>query len=143
MGSLQAHHRHSSMLTRRRKTTNLRLTSQLDDVVTVSTEWMDAWRTPKQWIPPEELELDEEEEEEMMDETEEEEEEEEDETVDNEEDEGVDEEEEEEEDSSAEAPSFQRCPQPAALQFSGKVARSQMLPFSLGISAQQSPISTP
>ncbi|KAM6975896.1 uncharacterized protein LKV04_015161 [Tautogolabrus adspersus] len=97
--SLASHHRHSSMLTTKRKTKNLLLTTQLDEEITDLTEWMEAWKTPKRWIPLEEVESDatEEEEEEDEDEREDEEEEEEEvEGVDNEEDEGVAEEEEEE-----------------------------------------------
>ncbi|XP_031711792.1 uncharacterized protein LOC116388249 [Anarrhichthys ocellatus] len=75
--SLQSHHQHSAMLTKRRKDTNLLLTSQLDDEITDSTEWTEAWKTPRGWIKPEEDELDE-----VMSDTEEEE----DEGVDNEED---------------------------------------------------------
>ncbi|XP_034403207.1 nestin-like [Cyclopterus lumpus] len=67
--SLQSHHRHSATLTKRRKDTNLLLTSQLDQEITRSTEWTEAWRTPKGWIGPEEDEMrrDTEEEEEVVD----------------------------------------------------------------------------
>ncbi|KAK5879412.1 hypothetical protein CesoFtcFv8_024717 [Champsocephalus esox] len=74
--SLQSQHRHSARLARRRKATSTLLTSLLDEELTDSTEWTDAWRIPKRWIEPEEEELEEtqeEGEEEIMDDTEEEE----------------------------------------------------------------------
>ncbi|XP_029372252.1 myb-like protein X [Echeneis naucrates] len=80
--SLQSHHQHSDMMMMMRsKSTNLFLTSLLDEDIKDSTEWTDAWRIPKGWMQVLEDEVAEEEENDTGDD----------------EDEGVDEEEEEEE----------------------------------------------
>ncbi|XP_056875441.1 uncharacterized protein LOC130517527 [Takifugu flavidus] len=57
--SLQAHHHHSHKLTRvAQKKTFLHLAT-LDNDITDSSEWKDAWRAPKRWVPPEEAQIDE------------------------------------------------------------------------------------
>ncbi|XP_026152461.1 myb-like protein X isoform X2 [Mastacembelus armatus] len=94
--SQQSQYQHSNMLMRRRKIMNLLLTSRLENKITNSTEWSEAWRMPKQ---SGRLEEDEPEDEEEMDieETMDTEGEEEDERVDHEEDVNVDDEEERDE----------------------------------------------
>jgi len=58
------------MLTKRRESTNLVLTSRLSDETLDMTEWTDAWKTPKTWGRSDKGEVEEEEEEEKIDETE-------------------------------------------------------------------------
>ncbi|RVE65455.1 hypothetical protein OJAV_G00116740 [Oryzias javanicus] len=61
--SINSHHQHSVMLTRKREATNFLLTAKLQEETSDSTEWSEAWKTPKVWAQLQQEEEEEEEEE--------------------------------------------------------------------------------